>query len=138
MLATQNYLEDGQGEEGEDYYNSIKDVIDRINERRNSVESSAADLFRRAHSRPVKTHSPSSSEPEPTFRPKRRKAEGGGTPTLLMKSPTKSPHKLDLSWKNAGEDVFPKKSSSLGDEFQATQIPEAGSFHKEDNPSSDS
>jgi len=59
-----------------------------------------------------------------------------GTP-LLMKSPTKSPQKLDLSWKNAGGDIFPKKSSCVGDEFQATKIPEAGSFNQEDNPSSE-
>ena len=107
---------------GEDYYVRIKDVIDRINERRNSVEASAADLLRRAISKPVKLPAPSF---EPTFRRKRRKEVAEESSPKPISSPTK----LDFSWKEGGE-IFPKKSSRVGDEYQATIIPQAGISEK--------
>jgi len=108
---------------GEDYYVRIKDVIDRINERRNTAESSAADLYRRAISKPAKMPSPNF---EPTFRRKRRKVaeQASSEPHISNTSSNSSPIKLDLSWKYSGA-IFPKKSSRVGGEYQATSIPVA-------------
>lgn len=112
---------------GEDYYVRIKDVIDRINERRNTAESSAADLYRRAISKPAKMPSPNF---EPTFRRKRRKvAEQASSEPNIRNSSSSSPIKLDLSWKYSGA-IFPKKSSRVGDEYQATSIPVAARVGK--------
>ena len=36
---------------------------------------------------------------------------------------------IDLSWKDGGS-LYPKRSSQVGDEFQATNIPPAGSYSK--------
>ena len=134
VLATRKDLDFETCRMGEDYYVCIKDVIDRINERRNSYESTAADLYGRAISM-VEEEGNKHASPnfEPSIRPdKRQKVEEWDAPHQ-----SKSPIKVDLSWKNAGGDLFPKKSSSVGDEYQATNIPETGSFYSNDNPSSD-
>ena len=125
VLATRKDLNFEASEAGKDYYVTIKDVVDRINERRNSIESSAADLFRRTVSKLCKNKPPSPTF-EPTFRRKKRKAEDVAAPKSI--NPSKSPTKLDLSWKKAGGDIFPKKSSRVGNEYQATSIPQAGSL----------
>lgn len=136
VLATRSDLDLETSQLGEDYYVCIKDVIDRINEKRNSFESSAADLYRRAISNLGDDKQEATPNFQSSFRPdKRRKVEEWAAPH--SKAPSKSPIKADLSWKNAGGDIFPKKSSSVGDEYQATNIPEAGSFYSEDNLNSD-
>lgn len=119
MLATKKDLDLEKSEEGKDYYVRIKDVIERINQRQNAIESTAADRFRRAISKP-------------DFRrlsPRLQKLDQGSH--TLMGSP-----KLDLSWKDGGKS-FPKKSSSVGDEYQVSNIAVAGSSGEINNPSSD-
>jgi hypothetical protein len=43
---------------------------------------------------------------------------------------------VDLSWKDGGSS-YPKRSSRVGEMYQATELPEAGSFEKEGDPKSD-
>lgn len=113
ILATKKNLDLATSIERQDYYVSIKDVIERINRRQNAVESTAADRYRRAISR----HG---------FR-KLRSAND------LLKEVSSN---LDLSWKDGGTH-FPKKSSSIGENYQVSSIPVAGSCGEIDNPGSD-
>jgi hypothetical protein len=112
VMATTKDLDLETSKEGKEFYVRIKDVIERINLRRNAVESAAADRFRRAISKPdIQTLS---------------------TPGRLAQRLTKN--KMDLSWKDGGK-RFPKKSSVVGDDFQASSIPIAGNFRDTDNRS---
>jgi hypothetical protein len=122
ILATKKDLDLETSKEGKDYFVRIKDVIEHINQQKKSTEhinqqkksaeSTAADRYRSAKSK---------QEARRLRLPK--KVEYG------------SP-KVDLSWKDGGK-RFPKKTSSVGDDYQATSIPVAGSFGEIDNPASD-
>jgi hypothetical protein len=43
---------------------------------------------------------------------------------------------VDLSWKDGGSS-YPKRSSRVGEEYQATELPEAKPFQKDEFPKSD-
>jgi hypothetical protein len=43
---------------------------------------------------------------------------------------------IDLTWKDGGSS-YPKRSSRVGEEYQATELPEAGSFEKDNDLKSD-
>jgi hypothetical protein len=43
---------------------------------------------------------------------------------------------IDLSWKDGGSS-YPKRSSRVGEEYQATELPEAEPFQKDESPKSD-
>ena len=108
ILATREDLDIATSVEGVDYYTRIKDVIERINFRSSNLEATLADRYRRAISKP-------------NFRtrlsPPRRS-------TLIPKSP-----KLDVSWKD-GRKIYPKKSSMIGNDYQVSNLPAAGSHMK--------
>jgi hypothetical protein len=108
ILATRKDLDIETSEEGVDYYTRIKDVIERINLRSNDLEATLADRYRRAISKPnYRTR----------LNPIRRS-------TLIPKSP-----KLDLSWKD-GRKIYPKKTSMIGNDYQVSYLPAAGSHMK--------
>lgn len=138
-----------EGKRGKDYYDRVKDVIDRVLECRNDEEKKIADLFkaeynvedqiksklsegaegnqlssyssrrRRRAATPASTASSVSSSPEETIVTKRDRPALSGTA-------------IDLSWKDGGS-LFPKRTSQVGDEFQATEIPPAGTCTKGDH-----
>jgi hypothetical protein len=89
-----------------DYYDRIKTVIDRILERRNEAESKIADSY---VSKVVEDEVERDSQ-----RPKRN-------------APSRSSTRIDLSWKEGGRN-FPKLTSRVGAEYQATDLPPAGTY----------
>jgi hypothetical protein len=48
-----------------------------------------------------------------------------------------SPSSVEMSWKNGGRE-FPKRSSQVGPQHQATKLPKPGSFKEKRNLKSDS
>ena len=122
---------------GTDYYIRIKDVLDRINKRENAEEATAADRHRRAISKPKPTPRPIAKIEDDDDR-KYHKEEETTTPSKHQQrrkvvTPQK-PASPDVSWKD-GRKHFPKKSSQIGEEYQATKIPAAGTFDVVNNPS---
>lgn len=107
VLATKKNVDIERGVPGKDYYLRIKDVLDRINMRRCSVEATLADRYRRAVSKP-------------DFQANLKLTE--------RRSVHQSPIKLDLSWKDGGKH-FPKKSSMIGRDYQVSSIPKAGKYN---------
>lgn len=107
ILATSQDLDLKTSKVGSDYFVRVRDVIERINRRQNVAESTAADRYRRAI-----------SKPDFLFQPKNR---------LAHSSPKLGSPKIDLSWKDGGK-RFPKKSSSIGEDFQVSLIPAAANF----------
>ncbi|GAX28558.1 bromodomain adjacent to zinc finger domain protein 1A [Fistulifera solaris] len=118
-------IDPGTGVKGVDYYSRIKDVVDRLNERRNDLESSVADLLRRGVNKLSKKPVLSPRLPARRLRSK----EG-------VKSETSSvadDDGIDLSWKRGGRH-YPTKSSSVGAEFQVNSLPKAGVYTEEECP----
>lgn len=113
------------GVKGVDYYCRIKDVVDRLNERRNDVESSVADSLRRGVSKPSKKPVLMQNFPTRRLRSKEPGYEG--------ETPGANEHEIDVSWKRGGRD-YPTKSSSVGPKFQVDRLPEAGSYAGEERP----
>ena len=113
------------GQAGVDYYDRIKDVLDRLKERRTEEESKISDTFRREMSRPIK---PPSSPPAPT----RRRRRNSNAPAKL--SPDKPT--LDVQWKDGGKD-YPKRSSNIGQKYQVSEIPKAGTYADAANETSE-
>jgi hypothetical protein len=114
VLAATKDLDIEAAEEGIDYFVRIVDVVRLLNQRRNGVESTAADQYRRAISRP-------------DFRRM-------GPPNWL----TRSSPKLDKTWsdKLTRGEHFLNKTVSIGEDYQASTIPLAGSFKEATNASS--
>ena len=117
-----------RGRRGKDYYDRIKDVIDRILEGRNEEEKKIADLYSAEFSDDEVTRLKSSRRSVPTSTtsttstPEKRASSKRGRLSLTGNT-------IDLSWKDGGS-LYPKRSSQVGDEFQATNIPPAGSYSK--------
>jgi hypothetical protein len=107
-LTTRKDVDIARSEQGKDYYVRIKDVVDRINLRNCDFEATLADRFRRAISKPKLQ-----TKLSPTKR---------NTVRLSLVSA-----KPDLSWKDGGKQ-FPKKSSMIGEDYQVSTIPAAGSY----------
>lgn len=115
-----------RGRRGKDYYDRIKDVIDRVLEGRNEEEKKIAELYSAEFSDDEVTRLRSTRRSVPTTStsstPEKRAATKRGRPSLTGNT-------LDLSWKDGGS-LYPKRSSQVGDEYQATDIPAAGSYSK--------
>ena len=115
-----------RGRRGKDYYDRIKDVIDRILEGRNEEEKKIADLYTAEFSDDEVTRLRSTRRSVPTTSttstPEKRASSKRGRLSLTGNT-------IDLSWKDGGS-LYPKRSSQVGDEFQATNIPPAGSYSK--------
>lgn len=113
------------GVKGIDYYCRIKDVVDRLNERRNAGESSIAGSLRRGMSKPSKK--PALIPHSPTRRLRFRGSGNQGETRRDME------FEIDVSWKNGGHQ-YPTKTSSVGPTFQVSYLPEAGSYKNEECP----
>jgi hypothetical protein len=102
-----------------DYYDRIKLVLERVEERRNSDEAKLADRYREATRDDQKKIEISTN---PVVRPRR----GPGRPPKLSTSlPPRN--MVDISWKDGGTS-YPKRCSQVGDEYQVSSIPPVGSY----------
>ena len=101
------------GKRNIDYYDKIRFVIDRLEERRNTEEGKILDLFRGE----VRTVSGDTI----TSRPKR----GIGRPRLSFSQPAGEDWEIDTSWKD-GRCLYPKRSSQVGAKYQVATLPQAG------------
>jgi len=141
------------GRRGEDYYDRIRDVIDRILASSNEHEKRIAGLFNEIivpGDEPIKEKRKRGKTPKPKLadaaqataiasRPKRSSASAASVSSsedepiasLIKKRgrtrPSLAKATIDLSWKDGGA-LYPKRSSQVGDEFQATDIPAAGTY----------
>lgn len=100
-------------ENEDDCYFSIKEVLSRLEQRRDEEEAEIADTYREEMSRPVDRSTPQK---------RKQRSEGGDEQT--HKKP-----KLDLSWKESLN--FPRRTSRVGKEYQVTNIPKAGTVNDE-------
>lgn len=113
------------GVKGVDYYCRIKDVVDRLNERRNDAESSIADSLRRGISKP--SNKPALIPHLPARRLRSRDSGHQSGPQ------DHNENEIDDSWKNGGRH-YPNKSSCVGPKHQVSCLPEAGSYKNEECP----
>lgn len=110
------------GKRNVDYYDKVKMVLSRVEERRNREEAKIADLFRE------KTRD--DHEIQLLTRPAERVRRGPGRPPKLGTSLLpKSVRVVDISWKEGGS-AYPKRSSQVGEDHQVNpeKIPPAGSY----------
>jgi hypothetical protein len=106
VLTPKRGLDIKKAKAGMAYYETVLEVVERINRRDTAGEAAAADRYRRAISKPRQPFSPTF---EPTQRRRGRK-----------------PQDPEQKWKLAARKRFPKKASQIGDDFQATDIPSLG------------
>jgi hypothetical protein len=100
-------------------------------EKRNYEESRIADALLAVEEKVMPTKSIQKTALSPQ-RPRRRRATEG---RRMRGRPSLTGGILDLSWKDGGT-VYPKRSSQIGDEYQAAEIPDVG-LVGEGTPSSD-
>ena len=98
--------------------------MDRLNERRNDVESSVADSLRRGISRPKPALMPN-------FPVRRLRSKESDYQNRSDSTTNANEHEIDVTWKSGGRD-YPTKSSSVGPKFQVDQIPKAGTYADEE------
>lgn len=96
---------------GEDYYDRITDLVERINRRETSVEAAAADKYRRAVAKAMQ---------EQHFQPENFNASA----RIRKKAKTTrvSILGIDDGWKEEGRRRFPKKTSSIGEEVSSWRL----------------
>jgi hypothetical protein len=110
------------GEKGSDYYDRIADVIDRLQEKPTEEERAIAEAYA---SEVAQLSGEDAFEGEEIMaRPSRRRSTARKTEEGTVEG--KEPEPIDLSWKKGGP-TFPTKSSRVGPEYQATDIPPFGS-----------
>ena len=108
------------GKKGRDYYNRIRDVIDRILEKRNEDEKRVA----AAYLEEMMVLDDEEEDYEVVPRSTRRR-------NLPRRMPSeRRAGRVDLSWKEGGS-TFPKACSRVGSEYQAVNLPPAGTFLRE-------
>lgn len=101
-----------------DCYDKIKSIIERVEERRNKDEAKLADLFRE------ETRDDESIAL--LANPRRNR----GRPSLGASRPSQKI--VDISWKDGGS-LYPKRSSQVGEDYQVSFIPPAGTYQDEKN-----
>ena len=104
---------------GVDYYDKIKQVIDRVRERRNPNETNAANAYEKAI-QDMEERDGCSKKNERTY-PLRRTTNIDTGETSL-----------DVQWKEERV-LYPKASSRLGDEYQVGPLPTASSRNMTSN-----
>jgi hypothetical protein len=138
------------GKKGTDYYDKIKDVLDRIQERRNDEEAKIADAYdaeivrkqevdearkKKAVADAASASASGSGQQQQQQKRKRKFRAFAATKVVVVGSSNSSSkgaankllHPLDVSWKVAGR-VFPRRSSQVGPLYQVSAIPKAGSY----------
>jgi hypothetical protein len=115
------------GKRNIDYFGRIKDLIARIEERRNSEEAKLAELFRE------KTRDDQNIELAINASPRPRRGPGR-PPKLSTSLPPRNVRVVDISWKVGGT-TYPNRSSRVGDEFQVSSIPPVQSDSRREDAS---
>jgi hypothetical protein len=136
------------GKKGTDYYDKIKDVLDRIQERRNDEEAKIADAYddeivRKQEEEETRKKAvadaaaaaaaASGGQQQQQKRKRKFRAFTAATKVVVSSNSNKEAaankllHPLDLRWKNAGR-IFPKRQSQIGPDYQVAALPEAGSY----------
>ena len=120
------------------WFNRIIDIIERVQTRRNSDEKKAADRFTKAHD--AQQTKRRSTRAKDSIGKKRQRtnastvsstgsvsSEDAPIMNLRRRQPSMVKATIDLSWKVGGT-LYPKQTSRIGDEFQAVDIPVAGTY----------
>ena len=131
MFVPPDTLDISRGKRGSDYYDRIKDVIDRVLEGRNEDEEQIASTFRLQQEKDAPQKE--LEQMNVSSRPRRTvtlSTRDDTESSSLAKSTSTRTTRVDLSWKDGGT-LYPKGSSRIGDEYQATNIPEVGTYAKE-------
>jgi hypothetical protein len=135
------------GTKGTDYYDKIKDVLDRIQERRNDTEGKIADTYdaeivrkqeiEEARKKSVAATATTAAGGQQQQQQKRKRKFRAFAATKVVvvnhrssnnvKEANKLLHPLDLRWKDAGR-IFPRRQSQIGPDYQVSTLPEAGSY----------
>lgn len=108
----------GEGTKGQDYYDRIKDVLERLREKRSDNEANIIDDF------DAEVHRREQEEKKRT--PRKRKSSSmadGGTLAAPVSSEDRKSAKHD-SWKEGRK--FAKKTSRVGANYQPSSIPNVG------------
>ena len=109
------------GKRNINYYDKIKLVINRLEERRDSKEGEIIDLFH------DDIRNGYDGDDTLASRPRR----GPGRPRLGVSRPSsRKVREVDTSWKD-GRCLYPKRSSQVGAEYQAEFLPRAGAIETE-------
>jgi hypothetical protein len=106
VLAVKKGLDFKKAKAGVSYFETVQQVVERINRRDTAADAAAADRYRRAIAKPRQPFSPNF---EPTQKRRGRK-----------------PIDPELKMKLAARKRFPKKTSQVGTDYQATDIPVVG------------
>lgn len=115
------------GKKNFDFYDRIKAVIERVEERRNKEEAKLADKFRE------KTRN--DQDIELSMNPAAQPRRGPGRPPKLGSSlPPRNVRVVDISWKDGGT-TYPKRSSQIGCNFQVSRLPPTGSYRSKEQAS---
>jgi hypothetical protein len=110
MTFIPNIVDVKYAKKGRDFYIRIRDVIDRVLEKRNEVETKIANAYL----------------DEIMLLDEDSEYEAAVQPPKRILSPRHAT-RLDLSWKEGGS-TFPRSCSRVGSEYQAVDLPLAGSF----------
>ena len=113
------------GDKGKDYYDRIRDVIDRIIQRRNLDEARVAELF-------LSDIEVLEELEELEIVPRRTETRHRTVSGIKFPPRSGYPKPIDVSWKYTGS-AYNRKSSRVGEEFNATLIPAAGTFKSVEN-----
>lgn len=113
------------GDKGKDYYDRIRDVIDRIIQRRNLDEARVAELF-------LSDIEVLEELEELEIVPRRNETRHRTVSGIKFPPRSGYPKPIDVSWKYTGS-AYNRKSSRVGEEFNATLIPAAGTFKSVEN-----
>lgn len=106
VLAPKSSVDVVKGKAGVDYYKTVLEAVERINRRDTAGEATAADRYRRSIAKPRQPFSP-------TFEP-------------TQKRRSRKPMDPEQKWKITARKRFPKKSTPIGEDYQATKIPKVG------------
>jgi len=104
------------GRRGKDFYIRIRDVIDRVLQRRNDVEAEIADAYL--------------DEIALLDNGDGYKAPPVPAPTTRRLRAPRHASRIDFSWKEGGS-AFPRTRSRVGAEYQAIDLPSSDTFEKE-------
>lgn len=108
---------------GVDYYDRIRGVLDRLAERRNSIEAAIADAFVNELEHLQKVDVDRDKSVNPRKRKEEEDRNKGVNPRKRKEGEFASAGaSLDLSWKQGGRN-FPKKHSRIGPAYQVSEIP---------------
>jgi hypothetical protein len=115
--------------------------MDRVLEKRNEADARIAGALLKEqglmlHNLKVKEKEKEEKESSISADGRPKRAAVGSRRAGRFSLASGSNNMIDLSWKDGGSS-YPKRSSRVGEEYQATELPEAESFQNDEFPQSD-